>query len=262
MSAGRQLPRWPLFLIAAPAAVAVWSGWVGLGGMCGFGLVHPLPGIVGGLQLDTAITLPVGVEAYGAYALGAWLTPGTPERARAFARRSAIGALALGMLGQVVYHLLAAAHATRAPWPVVVLVSCLPVVTLGFGAALTHLLALRAEARRSTSVPGRTRCRTRPARAERPRARRRPSCSPPTSRPGDVPGIRAIRSGLHVGQDKASQVQAYLRRSQPAGRSIRRIRRRAPPGRRSWPIYPVSTRPGACPTAAPGPGLSRRRRPS
>ena len=28
---------------------------------------------------------------------------------------------------------------------------------------------------------------------------------------GRVPGIRAIRSGLKVGQDKASQVQAYLR---------------------------------------------------
>jgi hypothetical protein len=26
--------RWPLFVIAAPAAVAVWSGWVGLGGLC------------------------------------------------------------------------------------------------------------------------------------------------------------------------------------------------------------------------------------
>jgi hypothetical protein len=136
----RGMPRWPLLLIAAPAAVAVWSGWVGLGGMCGFGVVHPLPGIVSGLQLDTAITLPVGVEAYGAYALGAWLTPGTPERARSFARRSAVGALALGMLGQVVYHLLAAAGAARAPWPVVVLVSCIPVITLGFGAALTHLL--------------------------------------------------------------------------------------------------------------------------
>jgi hypothetical protein len=23
--------RWPLLLIAAPAAVAIWSGWVGLG---------------------------------------------------------------------------------------------------------------------------------------------------------------------------------------------------------------------------------------
>jgi hypothetical protein len=28
---------------------------------------------------------------------------------------------------------------------------------------------------------------------------------------GQVPGIRAIRSGLHVGQDKATEVQAYLR---------------------------------------------------
>jgi hypothetical protein len=108
--------------------------------LCGFGIIHPLPGIWDAFRLNTAITLPVGVEAYGAYALGAWLTPGTPERARTFARNSAIGALVLGMLGQVVYHLLAAVHAVRAPWPVVVLVACLPVVTLGFGAALTHLL--------------------------------------------------------------------------------------------------------------------------
>lgn len=135
----KSIRRWPLILIALPAAVAVWSGWVGLGGMCGFGLVQPFPGIVA-WHLDTAITLPVGVEAYGAYALGAWLTPGTPRQARTFARRSAIGALTLGMAGQVIYHLLAASHAARAPWPVVVLVSCLPVITLGFGAALTHLL--------------------------------------------------------------------------------------------------------------------------
>lgn len=141
MSAPQSGPRrWPLALIAAPAAVAVWSGWVGLGGLCGFGVIRPLPGIAGGLQLNTAITLPVGVEAYGAYALAAWAHPRTPVRARAFARRSAVGALGLGMAGQVAYHLLAAAHAARAPWPVVVLVSCLPVATLGLGTALTHLV--------------------------------------------------------------------------------------------------------------------------
>lgn len=90
MTNTKRLPRWPLLLIAAPAAVAVWSGWVGLGQLCGFGLVHPLPGIANGFQLNTAITLPVGVEAYGAYALGAWLTPGASVRARKFAKWSAI----------------------------------------------------------------------------------------------------------------------------------------------------------------------------
>lgn len=136
----RVLPRWPLFLIAAPAAVAVWSGWVGLGLLCGFGPIHPLPGIADGFTINTAITLPVGVEAYGAYAMGAWLHPLTPPNVRKFARNSALGSLALGMVGQVIYHLLSAAHATAAPWPVVMLVSCLPVLTLGFGGALTHLL--------------------------------------------------------------------------------------------------------------------------
>jgi hypothetical protein len=130
--------RWPLLLIAAPAAVAIWSGWVGLGGMCGFGEVQPFPGIVS-WHLDTAITLPVGVESYGAYALASWLSPAAPAQARRFAKWSALGSLALGALGQVAYHLLAAAHRTRAPWPVVVAVACLPVVTLGFAAALTHL---------------------------------------------------------------------------------------------------------------------------
>jgi hypothetical protein len=140
MTRAAPVKRWPLFLIAAPAAAAVWSGWVGLGGLCGFGIVHPLPGIVPGFQLNTAITLPVGVEAYGAYALRAWLTPGISPLARKFAARSAIGSLGLGMAGQVIYHLLAAAHATHAPWPVVTLVSCLPVVALALGSGLAHLL--------------------------------------------------------------------------------------------------------------------------
>lgn len=150
MSAGSKgVARWPLLIIAAPAAVAVWSGWVGLGSMCGFGLVMPLPGMVS-WHLDTAITLPVGIEAYGSYALGAWIRFGdatgpVASRARTFARRSSVGALALGMTGQVIYHLLAAAHAVRAPWPVIVLVACLPVVSLGFGAGLIHLCRAAAD---------------------------------------------------------------------------------------------------------------------
>jgi hypothetical protein len=135
--------RWPLVLIAAPAAVAIWSGWVGLGELCGFGPVRLLPGI-SDLTVNTAITLPVGVEAYAAYALGAWMSPASPPGARRFARWSALGALAYGMAGQIIYHLLAAAHAVAAPWPVVVVVSCMPVAVLGLAAGLTHLLRLPA----------------------------------------------------------------------------------------------------------------------
>ena len=51
----------------------MWSGWVGIAQKTGFGLVSPLPGIWSSLHLDTTITLPVGVEAYAAYALRAWL---------------------------------------------------------------------------------------------------------------------------------------------------------------------------------------------
>jgi hypothetical protein len=146
--------RWPLILIASPAAVAIWSGWVGLGGMCGFGLVQPFPGIVS-WHLDTAITLPVGVEAYGAFALGVWLRPNSiPEAARAFAKRSAIGALVTGATGQVIFHLLSAAHEQRAPWPVVMLVACLPIAVVGFGAGLIHLLRADETEQEAAVEPG------------------------------------------------------------------------------------------------------------
>lgn len=133
---------WPLLVLAAPAAVAVWSGWIGIGQMTGFGEIHPLPGIWDSLHLDTAVTLPIGVEAYAAFALRVWLTssPVVSERTRQFARRSATAALVLGMAGQVAYHLLAQAKVDHAPWEVTTVVACLPVLVLGMGSALAHLL--------------------------------------------------------------------------------------------------------------------------
>ena len=151
----RRFPRWPLVFIGAPAAVAIWSGWVGLGALCGFGPVHVLPGIVPAFTVNTAITLPVGVEAYAAFALGAWLGPvPVPDRARTFAMRSAIGGVLLGMAGQVTFHLLSAGHAKSAPWPVTVAVSCMPVAVLGFAAALAHLLRQPAETPAEAEAPG------------------------------------------------------------------------------------------------------------
>jgi hypothetical protein len=120
----------------------VWSGWVGIAQKTGFGAVQLLPGIWSSLHLDTAVTLPVGVECYAAYALRAWLAGGhaISDRTRRFARRSAIFSFALGMAGQVAFHLMDQDHVTRAPWGITTLVSCLPVLVLGMGTALAHML--------------------------------------------------------------------------------------------------------------------------
>jgi hypothetical protein len=138
----RIVRSWPLLVLAAPAAAEVWSGWVGIAQKTGFGLVSPLPGIWPALHLDTAITLPVGVEAYAAYALRAWLSGDrqVSGRTRRFAKWSAICSFALGMAGQVAYHLMAQAGMARAPWAITTVVSCLPVLVLGMGTALAHML--------------------------------------------------------------------------------------------------------------------------
>jgi hypothetical protein len=149
----RTVRSWPLLVLAAPAAAEVWSGWVGIAQKTGFGLVSPLPGIWPSLHLDTSIALPVGVEAYAAYALRAWLADehAVSGRTRRFARWSAICSFALGMAGQIAYHLLAQAGAARAPWAVTMTVSCLPVLVLAMGTALAHML--RADAAAAADTP-------------------------------------------------------------------------------------------------------------
>jgi hypothetical protein len=134
-------PRsWPILLLALPAFVAIWAGWVDLGRLTGFGVVHPFPGIWDEARLNTAITLPIGLETYAAYALYVWLSAAVPAAARRFARWSAIGSLTLGAAGQIAYHLMIAAGMERAPWQITTVVACLPVAVLGMGAALRHLV--------------------------------------------------------------------------------------------------------------------------
>lgn len=132
---------WVAYLLALPAFVAIWSGWVGLGRLTGFGPVNLLPGTPwADWQLDTSITLPIGMEAYAAWALSVWLSGDVPDKARRFAKLSALGSLGVGMSGQVAYHLLTAAHVTKAHWTITMLVACLPVAILGLGASLAHLI--------------------------------------------------------------------------------------------------------------------------
>jgi hypothetical protein len=135
-------PRpWPLVLIGLAAAVAVWSGWVGLGEMAGFGPVNLLPGIGQGWTVNSAIVLPISVEAYAAYALRVWLsTSWHSDRTIRFARRSTWISLVVGGAAQVAYHLLAAAGFTKAPWVVTMLVALVPVLVLGVASALAKLV--------------------------------------------------------------------------------------------------------------------------
>ncbi|MET4224539.1 hypothetical protein [Oerskovia enterophila] len=136
-------PRWPVMILSGSAFVAIWGGWVALGLMCGFGPVNLLPGIGSGLTVNLAITLPLGMEVYAAYALGAWLTRRRiNSKARTFAKWSSLFSLTLGWGGQVVYHLLASRGIEQAPWQVVVAVSGIPVLVLAFGAGLAHLLTV------------------------------------------------------------------------------------------------------------------------
>lgn len=129
-----------LILLALPAFVAVWGGWVGLGGLAGFGPVALLPGIADDFKVNLAVTLPAGMEVYAVIGLRVWLShhAGTSSRTRRFAMWSSMAALAIGCFGQVIYHVLAR-PADAAPLIVTVFVACLPVAVLGAGAALFHL---------------------------------------------------------------------------------------------------------------------------
>lgn len=136
---------WPVWLLMLPATVAIWGGWVGLGKLAGFGKVVPLPGIFDSFDIDTSITLPIGMEVYASYALYVWLSGKARGRALVFAKRSAITALAVGALGQIAYHIMAAAKVPTAPWWITAAVACLPVAVLGLGAALAHTVKAEQE---------------------------------------------------------------------------------------------------------------------
>lgn len=130
---------WPLLLIGIAPAVIIWGGWVDLGRLTGFGPVHLLPGIWDEFVVNTAVALPISVEAYAAYAFRIWLGGAYSARTTRFARRSAVGSLLVGGLAQITYHLLIAAGFDRAPWWVTTLVACIPVAVFGLAAVLAHM---------------------------------------------------------------------------------------------------------------------------
>jgi hypothetical protein len=224
-------------VLAAPAAAEVWSGWVGIAQKTGFGLVSPLPGIWPSLHLDTSITLPVGVEAYAAYALRAWLATEhrVSARTRRFAKWSAIFSFALGMAGQVAYHLLAQAGTARAPWPITTIVSCLPVLVLAMGTTLAHMLRADAaghDADTGTTGPAAVRSADwswdRPARSQAGPDQDRPvnsGSTPPHRRPPlrePVVGVRTTAPQFGETRPQTDQARLIARKLAAAGKPVSR----------------------------------------
>ena len=131
---------WPLFLLSLPAFVSIWGGWVGMGRLTGFGPINLLPGIAD-FTVDTAITLPIGLETYAAYSMYAWLAAAhLSTSTRRFAKWSALGSLFLGMAGQAAYHVMASQGTVKAPVEIVIVVSAIPVIVLGLGTGLAHAM--------------------------------------------------------------------------------------------------------------------------
>lgn len=189
----------PLIAIAAPAFVATWSGWVGLGEKAGFGKVRPLPGIAN-FEINTAITLPLGIEAYAAYALGVWLSNRPMAAgARRFAMLSGLISLVLGALGQVAFHLLEANGQATAPAFVVVCVACLPIAIVGMSAALWHML--HASDERTLKKPSRSARPPAAARETAPAVTTSPAAGAPKPTPDSRPSaentnVRSITKDL------------------------------------------------------------------
>ena len=223
----KTMRSWPLLVLAVPAAAEVWSGWVGIAQKTGFGTVPLLPGIWSSLHLDTAVSLPVGVECYAAYALRAWLATdhAISARTRRFAMRSAIFSFALGMAGQVAFHLMDQDQITRAPWAITTLVSCLPVLVLSMGTALAHMLREDAAAadRAQTDAHGPT-TRVRPPDRPAVQSGDQPDQNPPdrTAAEHRPPG-QTVTPPLHDGHRAAEHPAPAPRAAGPDIDHARRI---------------------------------------
>jgi hypothetical protein len=138
------------------------------------------------------------------------------------------------MAGQVAYHLLDQAGLTRAPWAITTIVSCLPVLVLGMGTALAHMLRADAETTDATGSgtgpPAALRSLSWfPADQDRP-ARRRPKTdqdrAPIRDQNGDTPGSQrggnATRPGFRADRAQADQVRDIARRLTAAGKPVSR----------------------------------------
>jgi hypothetical protein len=96
--------------------------------------------VVAGWSVYMAPLLPLTIDAYAMSATRVWLSESTVSiRARRFARHNAVGAILASLLGNAMYHVIAAGLVGMS-WVVVVVVGGVPPVVLGL---VSHLAVLR-----------------------------------------------------------------------------------------------------------------------
>ena len=109
--------------VAGAAAFTSYSGLAGLAEMAGW-------------HGAMAKFLPITIDAYAMTATRVWLSPANlTDKARRFARRSAIGTIIASVVGNALFHA-ATAHVLPITWPMVIGISAVPPITLSL---ITHL---------------------------------------------------------------------------------------------------------------------------
>ena len=126
-----------IWVVGATAAAVSWTGWFLLAEMCGW-------------NRDLAALLPLAVDVYVITSARVWLTlPWVSPETRKYAAASTFLAVGFSIAANAAYHLMASLGWSRAPWPVVVVVSGLAPLML---ALVAHLQArLNADRAESTS---------------------------------------------------------------------------------------------------------------
>lgn len=123
------------------AAILSWAAWTGLAQRCGWTETLHLGDKDSGLTLRLAWITAIIVDVYAMRAFKVWQrsAPWVSESTRFYAQISTFAAIAVGIAGNVAYHVMVLENVSKAPIWVVIPVSALPPLALG---AIGHLNAI------------------------------------------------------------------------------------------------------------------------
>lgn len=123
-------------VVALAAAVMSFASWADLAALVG---IRQHSG-----HVYLCWLMPVAIDAYAFTTARVWLRSDVAsDRTRTYARRTSVGAIAMSVSGNALYHLIVAIEFDQSPWwpVVVVVVSGLPALQLGLALHLAALMS-------------------------------------------------------------------------------------------------------------------------